>query len=93
MEEVRTMTEAVLKISDGPDKPALQWAVVYPGREPVHFRIDEEPVDADIDEMTEHTDGWSFDLKGRLSSGPYKGIPFSGTYSVSSRSGSLTLAR
>ena len=87
------MTEAVLNISDGPDKPALLWALAYPGREAVHFRIDEEPVDADIDEMTEHSDGWSFDLKGRLSSGPNKGMPFYGTYSVASRSGSLTLAR
>lgn len=86
-------TDAVLTISDGPDKPALQWALVYPGREPVHFRIGEEPVDADIDEMTEHADGWSFDLKGSFSSGPNKGVPFYGTYSVASRSGSLTLSR
>lgn len=85
--------EAVLKISKGPDKPALQWALLYPGREPVHFRIEGEIVDAEIEEMTEQADGWSFGLKGRLSSGAYKGIPFHGTYSVESRSGTLTLAR
>lgn len=87
------MTDAVLKVSHGPDKPALQWALIYPGREPVHFRIDDDTIDAEIEEMTEQPDGWSFDLKGRLSSGPYKGVPFHGVYSVESRSGSLTLAR
>lgn len=81
-----------LKITDGPDKPALQWALLYPERDcDVHFKVDGATVDAKIQEMVEQSDGWSFDLRGQLTSGPHKGTLFEGTYSVESRSGSLTI--
>ena len=88
------MTDApAMRVVDGPDKHALQWALTYPESGRVRFQIDDTPVDAAIDEMAEQVDGWTFDLKGRLASGPDKGAPFHGTYCVQSRSGSLFLAR
>jgi hypothetical protein len=83
----------VVTIVDGPDKPALQWALTYPTRERVRFGIGDDIVKAEIDEMTEQPDGWTFDLKGRLVSGPYKGVPFQGRYSIETRSGTFALSR
>lgn len=85
--------DAVVSIVDGPDKPALQWALTYPESEQVHFGIGNEIVGAEIQEMAEQSDGWTFDLKGRLMSGAYKGTPFHGRYSIETRSGTLTLSR
>jgi hypothetical protein len=59
------MTDA-LQITDGPDKPGLRWAVAYPDRQEVHFRLEEDAVDARVDRMDEQTDGVTFKLSGQL---------------------------
>jgi hypothetical protein len=88
------MPNTVLQITDGPDKPGLQWSLVHPGEETlVHFRLDQDAVDAQIEGMDEQPDGLSFRLMGRLSSGLYNGEPFEGFYSIKTRSGSLELSR
>lgn len=83
------MATKVLQAVDGPDKPALQWALLYPERgQTVLFKIEDEPVEAQISEM-EEVAGFEFNLRGEFASGPLKGTPFKGHYSVASRSGSL----
>lgn len=42
------MAKHVLQVIDGPDKPALQWALSYPEQEQVHFTLDYDGVDARI---------------------------------------------
>lgn len=84
------MSEA-LQITDGPDKPALRWAVAYPDREEVHFRLEDDAVDARVDHIDEQTDGFTFQLQGRLTTGPYKDRQFEAIYSVEGRTGSLRL--
>ena len=85
--------EDVVHIVDGPDKPALQWALTYPDREHVRFDTGNEVLDAEIREMEEQADGWTFGLKGRLTSGARKGTPFHGRYSIETRTGTFTLER
>jgi hypothetical protein len=85
------MAEHTLRVIDGPDKPALQWALAYPDREEVHFKLEDEGVDASILRMNETGDGFSFELEGVLMSGAYKSRPFTGSYSVDSRSGQITV--
>ncbi len=79
----------VFEITDGPDKPALQWAVAYPDRQEVHFRLDTDAVDARIDRIEEQADGFSFKLNGRVTTGPHKDRPFEANYSVEGRTGTL----
>jgi hypothetical protein len=86
------MPEHNLRVIDGPDKPALQWALAYPDREEVHFKLEDDSVDASILRMNETADGLSFELEGVLTSGVYKSMPFTGSYSVGSRSGQITVA-
>lgn len=76
-------------ITDGPDKPALQWAVAYPDRQEVHFRLEEDAVDAQIDQIEEQSDGFTFKLNGRLTTGPHKDHAFEAIYSVEGRTGTL----
>jgi hypothetical protein len=85
------MAERTLHVIDGPDKPALQWALAYPDREQVHFELENDSVDATIIRIDEMADGFSFELKGVLTSGVYKSLPFRGSYSVDSRSGQITV--
>lgn len=85
------MANQVLRIVDGPDKPALEWALAYPEREQVHFRLNYDGVDASILRMNEVADGLSFELEGILTSGVYKSMPFTATYSVGSRHGQIII--
>jgi hypothetical protein len=81
------MPHKVLQITAGPDKPDLQWSLTQPGEETmVHFRLNNDAVDTQIEEMDEQPDGLSFRLRGRLSSG------LEGFYSVETRSGLLELS-
>lgn len=86
------MTDYVVTVLDGPNKPALQFALLYPERGLcVTFKIEDEIVEAQIAEMVEMENGFSFDLKGTFSTGQLRGHPFHGAYSVASRTGSLVL--
>jgi len=85
------MQEQTVKIIDGPDKPALQWALAYPDREQVHFKLENDGIDAQILLMEELGEGFNFALQGVIKSGPMKGTPFRGTYSVETRGGSLAM--
>lgn len=86
------MTGKSVTVTDGPDKPALQWAVLYPERgQSVMFRTESEVVEAQIAEMVEVGNGFDFDLKGRFCTGQLRDQPFHGVYSVESRSGSLMI--
>ena len=86
------MTDRYVTVLDGPDKPALQWALLYPERgQSVTFRTEDDLIEAQIAEMVEMGNGLSFDLKGTFASGRLRGQPFHGTYSVEFRRGSLSL--
>jgi hypothetical protein len=85
------MTKSRYLIVDGPDKPALQRSVAEPSEHDVQFRVDGDAVNAQILRMDEETDGFSFKLRGTLSSGRDRGSPFHGFYSVGTRSGWLEL--
>lgn len=87
------MSETVVKIIDGPDKPALQWAVVYSDRgQTVIFRLPGDAVEASILRMDEAGAGFDFDLTGKFVTGPLKGKGFEAHYSVETRSGSLVVS-
>lgn len=81
------------KITNGPDKPALQWSVAYPERgQRVEFIVADEPVSAQIVRMEERgDDGLAFSLEGTVESGPHSGKPFSALYHVGSREGTLSI--
>lgn len=83
------MPREMLKVVDGPDKPALQWAVAYPEREKVHFWLEGDGVDAQILSMEEQSGGMKFVLNGVLKSGQHKDLAFRGFYSIETRSGEL----
>lgn len=85
------MSEHRMTITDGPDKPALQWAVAYPDREQVHFKLENDGVDAQILQMDELGEGLSFALLGVIRSGSHNGRRFEGAYSVENRTGHLTI--
>ena len=85
------MTRKLLKIVDGPDKPALQSALAYPGSEQVHFVLEGDATDAEIVRIEEVAEGFTFEINGRLTTGTYKGQPFQGIYSVETRSGSIAV--
>ncbi len=86
------MPSQSLTIVDGPDKPALQWAVAYPEREKVHFRLEGDGIDAQILRMDELSDGFSFAIDGIVRSGDRTGAAFHASYSIETRSGSLSIA-
>jgi hypothetical protein len=86
------MTDPLISILDGPDKPALQWALLYPERgQSVTFKTETDTIEARIEEMVELGNGFQFELKGAFASGQLKDQPFRGTYSVETRTGSLIL--
>ena len=86
------MADTQLTVLDGPDKPSLQWALLYPERgQSVTFKLENEIVEAQIAEMVEMGNGLKFGLKGTFRSGGMRDLPFHGIYSVDSRSGQLTL--
>ena len=84
------MPNIELKIIDGPDKPALQWAVAYPDRHiHVHFDTATDALDVHVDEVQEMDEPTQFGLKGHISSGMYKGWPFRAIYDLTDRTGIL----
>jgi hypothetical protein len=85
------MTMERLDLVDGPDKPALQWALAYPDSELVEFRTSHDGFDAEIRRIDELSDGFSFDIRGIVRSGQHKGRSFQAMYSVEKRSGTLTV--
>lgn len=88
------MERRPLRIINGPNKPELLYSLAYPQRRHhVHFETADDAFDAHIDEMEELEDGFSFMLKGSLTSGLHKGTPFEAVYSVGTRSGELGLTR
>ncbi len=87
------MPKQRVTIIDGPDKPALQWSLTKPGEQNVHFRVDGDAYDAQIDRMDEEADGFTFKLLGRLTSGQDNGAAFRGVYSVETRSGWIEFNR
>ncbi len=86
------MAERTFKITSGPDKPALQWAVAYPDRERVHFGLESDGLDAQVLRMDELSDGFSFKLEGVVASGSMKGASFQAAYSIEDRGGTLSVA-
>jgi hypothetical protein len=81
-----------IEILNGPDKPALQWALAYPDKgQRVHFSTEDDAFEATIDRMSERSDGLEFNLVGRIATGPKAGSTFSGSYSVETRRGILHL--
>ena len=88
------MADQSVTVVNGPNKPELQWALLYPERgQSVTFKTEDEIVEARIDRMEEIGNGFRFGLEGQFRSGSLQGQPFHGTYSVESRTGSLMLAR
>lgn len=85
------MTRKILKIVDGPDKPALQTALAYPDSEHVHFILEGDATDASIARIEEMAEGFTFEINGWLTTGVHKGETFLGIYSVETRSGSIAL--
>jgi hypothetical protein len=82
----------ILPVVDGPDKPALQWALLYPERgQTVTFKFPDGIADASIAEMVELDDGFQFRVRGTFVSGMLKGNTFHGNYSIASRRGALAL--
>ncbi|HML28507.1 MAG TPA: hypothetical protein PKE16_06670 [Hyphomicrobium sp.] len=84
------MTRQVLKINDGPDKPALQKSLAYENKQ-VEFILNGNPFGAQIEHLEEQAEGMTFAIKGRITSGEFKGQSFQGMYSSGTRSGSLAL--
>jgi hypothetical protein len=85
------MQEQTVKIVDGPDKPALQWALAYPDREQVHFKLENDGIDAQILRMDELGEGFTFAVQGVIKSGSMQGRHFHATYSIETRGGSLSI--
>lgn len=86
------MAERTFKMTSGPDKPALQWAVAYPDRERVHFGLESDGLDVQVLRMDELSDGFSFKLEGVIASGSMKGASFQAAYSIEDRGGTLSVA-
>lgn len=87
------MTAHRFEIVDGPDKPALQRALVYAHQgQTVVLNTEAGPLEIRLSEMTERGDGLEFDLKGTFGPGDYVGRAFKARYSVATRSGQIELA-
>lgn len=84
------MTRQVVKISDGPDKPALQKSLAYENKL-VEFMLNGAPFTARIEHMEEQAEGLTFEIKGHITSGELRGRSFQGIYSAGARSGSIAL--
>ena len=56
------MANREFTIHNGPEKPALLWAIAYPNYERVTFELDDGPITAQILEMKEYSDDFTFDL-------------------------------
>lgn len=78
-----------LELIDGPDKPALHWALAYPDEQFVHFKTADDAIDAEVRRIEELSDAFSFNIEGVARSGAYNGRAFHAIYSVERRSGTL----
>jgi len=67
------------------------WSLTKPGEPDVHFRVEGDALSAQILCMDEEPDGFSFKMRGKLTSGRDQGSAFHGFYSVETRSGWLEL--
>ena len=85
------MTSRTLKITDGPNKPTLQRALMLPQEVSARFDVEGEAMDVTIVKMEEQPDGFSFELKGTIGSGAMKGADFNAIYSIEGRSGSMSV--
>jgi len=85
------MNSRTFNITDGPNKPTLQRALMLPEEVTAHFQADGEGLDVTISKMEEQPDGFSFKLEGRVASGDMKGAQFRAVYSIEGRTGSLAV--
>ncbi len=85
------MAPRTFNITDGPNKPTLQRALMLPEEVTAHFQVEGEGVDVNIAMMEEQPDGFSFKLEGRVASGSMKDAPFRAIYSVEGRSGTIAI--
>ncbi len=85
------MAPRTFNITDGPNKPTLQKALMMPEEVTAHFQIEGEGLDVTILSMEEQPDGFSFKLEGRVASGTMKGASFRAIYGIEGRSGSMAI--
>ena len=87
------MAASTFNITDGPDKPTMQRALMLPDEVTAHFEVDGEGLDVAITRMEEQQDGFSFKLEGRIASGSMKGAQYRALYSVEGRTGSFAVQK
>jgi hypothetical protein len=89
------MSTNELEVRSGPDKADLLRAVATPEKHlHVSFDTEVDSVEADIDGIEEiGGDGFTFGLRGHLTSGNLRGALFAGTYNSGTRRGRLILKR
>lgn len=80
-----------VKITDGPDKPALRWGLAYPDKEQMNFRSPENSYDVRLSRIEEQADPFTVEIEGTVTSGVYKGHACRGVYDIGSRSGTLKI--
>lgn len=85
------MAPRTFNITDGPNKPALQSALMQPDEITAHFQVEGDGLDVTIFRMEEQPDGFSFKLEGRVASGMMKGAQFRAIYGIEGRSGSMAI--
>jgi hypothetical protein len=85
------MDPKTFNITDGPNKPTLQRALMLPTEISAHFQLEGEGIDVWIAKMEEQSDGFSFKLEGRVTSGAMKGCQFRAIYSIEGRSGTMAV--
>ena len=85
------MASRTFNITDGPDKPTLQRALMLPEEVTAHFHVESEGLDVSIAKMEEQSDGFSFKLEGCVASGSTKDARFRAIYSIEGRTGSMAI--
>jgi hypothetical protein len=86
------MDPRTFNITDGPNKPTLQRALMLPTEITARFQLEGgEGIDVGIAKMEEHADGFTFKLEGRVTSGAMKGSQFRAIYSIEGRSGTMAV--
>lgn len=79
------------RILTGPDKPGLLLAVEHPHISRIHFDVEGGTLQVQISDLSEHPDGFTYDLIGKVLSHPHEGVPFRAIYNVGSRAGSIEI--
>lgn len=85
------MAPRTFNITEGPNKPTLQKALMMPDEVVAHFQIEGEGLDVTIGQIEEQPDGFSFTLEGRIASGSMKGSQFRAIYNIEGRSGTMAI--